>query len=301
MPIMLIRRTCILSLLLAFGAGALAAPPRIISLSPHITELLFAAGAGDRIVGVDDMSDYPPAVAGIARVGEAWALDVEGLLKLKPTLIVIWDSGTPPRRKEELRRLNLQLYVTEQHHRTISQRRCSIWTARRHRDRGSGGGGDAIARIAQAACAGYGRLLRFLPGLDRPHIAVGEHGYRSGVPCDATPHRRSGPWRVPRRVAVPRATPTSYGGRHTGTEGARQTADWGRFGNLRAVRNQHIFTVDPSLIGRMSPRILQGVRDVCDVLDRARNVRRRATDAPLGARLTAVSNKRQWSDDIARR
>jgi hypothetical protein len=67
------------------------------------------------------------------------------------------------------------------------------------------------------------------------------------------------------------------------------------------VRNQHIFTVDPSLIGRMSPRILQGVRDVCDVLDRARNVRRRATDAPLGARLTAVSNKRQWSDDIGRR
>ena len=60
------------------------APPRIISLSPHITELLFAAGAGDRIVGVDDMSDYPPAVAGIARVGEASALDVEGLLKLKP-------------------------------------------------------------------------------------------------------------------------------------------------------------------------------------------------------------------------
>ena len=113
---MMIRRTCILSLLLALGAGALAAPPRIISLSPHITELLFAAGAGDRIVGVDDMSDYPAAVAGIARVGEASALDVEGLLKLKPTLIVLWDSGTPPRRKEELRRLNLQLYVTEQHH-----------------------------------------------------------------------------------------------------------------------------------------------------------------------------------------
>jgi len=44
--------------------------PRIISLSPHITELLFGAGAGDRIVGVDDSSDYPAAVAGIARVGE---------------------------------------------------------------------------------------------------------------------------------------------------------------------------------------------------------------------------------------
>src|SRR3979490_1216635 len=124
---MSIGPTCILNLTLTLGgaavwaggarwAGAADAAPRIVSLSPHITELLFAAGAGDRIVGVDDMSDYPPAVAGIARVGEPSALDVEGLLKLKPTLIVLWDSGTPPRRKEELKRLNLQLYVTEQRH-----------------------------------------------------------------------------------------------------------------------------------------------------------------------------------------
>ena len=118
---MTIRRTWLLSLTLAFGGPAVCAPgaeaaPRIISLSPHITELLFAAGAGDRIVGVDDASDYPPAVAGIARVGEPSALDVEGLLRLKPTLIVLWDSGTPARRKAELQRLNLRLYVTDQHH-----------------------------------------------------------------------------------------------------------------------------------------------------------------------------------------
>jgi len=77
---------------------------------------LFAAGAGNRIVGVDDSSDYPAAVAGIARVGEPAALDVEGLLKLKPTLVVLWDSGTPASRKAELERLKLRLYVTDQHH-----------------------------------------------------------------------------------------------------------------------------------------------------------------------------------------
>jgi iron complex transport system substrate-binding protein len=120
-----IRRTCILSLL-TLGAAAVwggapraaqtvESPPRIVSLSPHITELLFAAGAGDRIVGVDDSSDYPAAVAGIARVGEPAALDVERLLKLKPTVIVLWESGTPARSIAELRRLNLRLYVTDQH------------------------------------------------------------------------------------------------------------------------------------------------------------------------------------------
>jgi iron complex transport system substrate-binding protein len=124
---MAIWRTCMVNMTLALGAAGVCAAaaygadaaktvPRIISLSPHITELLFAAGAGDRIVGVDDSSDYPAAAAGIARVGEPAALDVEGLLKLKPTLIVLWDSGTPASRKAELERLKLRLYVTDQHH-----------------------------------------------------------------------------------------------------------------------------------------------------------------------------------------
>src|SRR5580692_10444790 len=117
---MAIRHTCNSSWALALAASlmlvgairsdAAEAPPRIVSLSPHITELLFAAGAGERIVGVDDASDYPAAVAGIARVGEPSALDVEALLKLKPTLVVLWDSGTPASRKAELERLNLKLY-----------------------------------------------------------------------------------------------------------------------------------------------------------------------------------------------
>ena len=65
---MVIRRACIwcLTLTLVGIAGtrdspAAATPLRIISLSPHITELLFAAGAGAQIVGVDDSSDYPAA------------------------------------------------------------------------------------------------------------------------------------------------------------------------------------------------------------------------------------------------
>src|SRR5271155_2643748 len=118
---MVIRRTCIFTMTLALGGAliwsggpqrvrAADTAPRIISLRPHITELLFAAGAGGGSVGVDDSSDSPPAAAAIARVGEPAALDVEGLLKLKPTLIVLWDSGTPASRMAELRRLNLQLY-----------------------------------------------------------------------------------------------------------------------------------------------------------------------------------------------
>ena len=56
----------------------------------------------------------------------------------------------------------------------------------------------------------------------------------------------------------------------TGADGARQMLEWNRFPNLRAVRSHRIFSVDPSLVGRMAPRILQGVREVCGLLDAAR-------------------------------
>jgi iron complex transport system substrate-binding protein len=285
MPIMMIRRTCILGLILAFGTGAFAAPPRIISLSPHITELLFDAGAGERIVGVDDMSDYPPAVARIARVGEPSALDVEGLLKLKPTLIVLWDSGTPPRRKEELKRLNLQLYVTEQHH--LDDIATTLL------DFGRLAGTETVAAAAasryrsdltqlRSQYAGSPRLRVFFQVWDRPlYTLSGEHVVTEvlslcgadNVFADLTTLAPA----IDREAVLARDPDVILIGA-TGAEGARQAAAWGRFGKLRAARNQHIFTVDPSLIGRMSPRILQGVRDVCGVLDRARDVPRRATD-----------------------
>jgi iron complex transport system substrate-binding protein len=75
----------------------------------------------------------------------------------------------------------------------------------------------------------------------------------------------------------------------SGPDGARQAAEWNRFSNLQAVRNHRVFTVDPSLIGRMAPRILLGVQEVCSSLDRARSA------SPT------VSNKGHWSDDILRR
>jgi ABC-type Fe3+-hydroxamate transport system substrate-binding protein len=56
----------------------------------------------------------------------------------------------------------------------------------------------------------------------------------------------------------------------TGAEGARQVLEWNQYPSLRAVQSHHVFTVDPSLLGRMAPRILQGVREVCGLLDTAR-------------------------------
>src|SRR5580692_10826031 len=50
---------------------------RVVSLAPNLTELLFAAGAGDRVIAADEYSDYPPAAKALPRIGNAYALDLE--------------------------------------------------------------------------------------------------------------------------------------------------------------------------------------------------------------------------------
>jgi iron complex transport system substrate-binding protein len=286
---MAIWRTCVLNFTLilggaiacaaaAHGADAAKTVPRIISLSPHITELLFAAGAGDRIVGVDDSSDYPAAVAGIARVGEPAALDVEGLLKLRPTLIVLWDSGTPASRKAELERLNLRLYITDQHRlddigatllefgRLAGTEAVAAAAARRYRTE---------LKEVRSRYAARSRLRVFYQVWDRPlYTLSGAHVVSEVLSlCGGDNVFADLSTLAPAidKEAVLARNPDVILIAATGAEGRRQTLDWNQFANLRAVRSHHVFTVDPSLVGRMAPRILQGVREVCGLLDAARD------------------------------
>lgn len=90
-----------------------APPQRIVSLAPHITELLFAAGAGPRLVAAVDYSDYPPEAQRLPRLGDATRIDHERLLALQPDLVIAWASGTPARELDTLRRLGVPLYLSE--------------------------------------------------------------------------------------------------------------------------------------------------------------------------------------------
>jgi len=279
-----IWHTCCFGLALALPLGAAATPgsaapdaaPRIVSLSPHITELLFAAGAGGRIVGVDDASDYP-AAASIPHLGEVDALDIEALLKLKPTLVIFWDSGTPSRRRAELERLHLHLYATEQRRLddiagtliefgrlagTLPVAAAAAQEYRRDLDR------------LRARYAGRRRLTVFYQVWDRPLYTLSGKQVVSemlslcggdNVFADLSTLAPA----VDKEAVLARDPDVIVIGA-SGADGARQVRDWGQFSYLRAVQRHHVFTVDPSLVSRMSPRILGGVAAICGLLDRAR-------------------------------
>lgn len=92
----------------------LAAPvQRIVSLAPHATELLFAAGAGDRVVGVSAFSDYPPLARVLPQVSGGVRLDIEQVLALRPDLAVGWSSGNASSDLDALRRLGIPVFIAE--------------------------------------------------------------------------------------------------------------------------------------------------------------------------------------------
>lgn len=86
---------------------------RIISLAPNLTELVFQAGAGDRLIAVVDYSDYPEAALSLPRIGDSFRIDFERLRQLDPDLVLVWSTGNPADMQSRLRDLKFNLLVLE--------------------------------------------------------------------------------------------------------------------------------------------------------------------------------------------
>jgi iron complex transport system substrate-binding protein len=95
----------------AFAAESAAPPKRIISLAPSTTEILFALGLGDRIVGVTTFCDYPEEAKAKAKIGGMSNPSLEAIVGLKPDLVVMTMDGNPQEVEERLRSLKITTYV----------------------------------------------------------------------------------------------------------------------------------------------------------------------------------------------
>ena len=91
----------------------LAAPQRIISLSPHVTELLFSAGAGDKVVAVSESCDYPDAVKQLPKVSGYRGTNVEAVVALRPGVVVAWPGGNRAADIDAIKRFNIPVHTSE--------------------------------------------------------------------------------------------------------------------------------------------------------------------------------------------
>ncbi len=292
MPNRLLFSLCLLAAAAAAQAGIvvrddagrtvrLAAPARrIVSLAPHITENLYAAGAGSHIVGVSAYSDYPAAAKKLPRVGGAASLDLEAILALKPDLVIAWDSGNQAGQLAKLRALGLPLFVS----RPLKVDDIATDIARF----GELAGTSAVAlpearavraRIAElrARYAQRPPVRTFYQIWDRPLITVNGEQLISDVMrlCGADNVFAGLPQLAPTVSieAVLAADPEAIVASGADATRPQWLDGWKRWKDLTAVARGNLFFVPPDLISRPTPRILDGARLLCADMETARGRR----------------------------
>ncbi|UPW19258.1 cobalamin-binding protein [Agarivorans sp. TSD2052] len=90
-----------------------AKPQRIISLAPHLTEQVYALGAGDKLIATVDYADYPEAAKALPRIGNYQYISLESVIALKPDLVLIWQQGNQQHLADKLSALNIAVYVSK--------------------------------------------------------------------------------------------------------------------------------------------------------------------------------------------
>jgi iron complex transport system substrate-binding protein len=248
---------------------------RVITLAPNLTELMFAAGAGERLVATVEFSDFPEPAARLPRIGDAFRFDLERILSLDPDLVIAWQSGNPPAALLRLESLGLRVWRTE------IRRPGDIAALLESMARAMGltGGvpaADAVrkklARLA-ASNAGKPAVSYFYQVSPRPLFTLnGEHLVSRGLElCGAVNVFADEPVLAPQvtREAVLVADPDVLIAPVT-PDGADPLAAWRSWPRLTAVVNDAFILLPADEISRATPRMLDSLETACGLLDETR-------------------------------
>ena len=96
--------------------GLAAAAERVVSTVGGITEIVHALGAGDQLVAVDTTSVYPPSVLSLPKIGYVRALSSEGILSVRPTLVLMSADAGPPQTVAQLRATGVRIAMIDDGH-----------------------------------------------------------------------------------------------------------------------------------------------------------------------------------------
>jgi iron complex transport system substrate-binding protein len=271
--------------LVAGGWAALAVggvpPQRLVTLAPHLTELVYAAGAGERIVGTLDTSDYPPAARQIARVGDVQHIDAERLLLLQPDLILVWADGQPASERALIDRLHIPVLALEEH--ALADVPAEV--ERLGRLLGTQATASAAAAQLRADLSALrarysheAKLRVFWQVWSAPLYTLGGHHVATEMlqVCGADnvfADQTASAVAVDEEAVIARHPDVLV---LTGTEA--ENADWVRRWNahvpLPALRPGAVVRLHPDLVNRMGPRLVEGTRQLCEGLAAVRAQRR---------------------------
>ena len=253
---------------------------RIVSLAPSLTELIYAAGAFEKLVGVAEYSDFPPAAKELPIIGRFDILDIERIVQLNPDLVVAWQSGNPRTSVNRLRKLGLAVYIAEPK---------SLASIPFHIERLALLAGTKLS--AEETVNSFRHKLEalndqfshqspvttFYQVWDVPLITAGGNELIDDIIrlCGGrnvfANIKRVAP-KVSREAVLER-NPEVIIASGMDIERPEWLDDWLRWPSVNAVANNNLFFVPPELVQRHTPRALLGAAQICSQLDQARQSR----------------------------
>ena len=253
---------------------------RIVTLAPHAAESLYAAGAGDKLVGTVDYSDYPPAAKKVPRVGGYSRVDLEAVAALKPDLVLAWESGNDMTQVDKLKALGLTVYVSQPN--TIDN------IANQLERVGQLAGTESVANAVadrfrkrleslRAANAGKPKVRVFYQIWKTPLMTVGgpqiiSDAIRICGGENVFGHLKQMAPNVSVK-AVLEADPEAIVATGMGDARPEWLHDWDPWTRMTAVKRHNLFHINPDIMQRHTPRILDGTEKLCAHLDVARSHR----------------------------
>jgi vitamin B12 transport system substrate-binding protein len=253
---------------------------RIIALSPHSVELLYALGIGDRILAATDYADYPEQAKKIERVGGYHGVLAERILELQPDLIVAWEGGNKKDDLDKLESLDLPVYRTETKNLrdiateittlgalTGTQKQASLLVNKFHQDLDSlieqnkskekvsffyQLWSSPIRTISQGSwinemltiCGGQNIINT--PEVDYPQISLETILLNE-----------------PMAIIIPSA--------HGHDNGELSGLKWTDWPEIPAVKNNHIYRINGDILHRFSLRVVEATQQICSTFDKVRS------------------------------
>jgi iron complex transport system substrate-binding protein len=245
---------------------------RLVTLSPNLAELVYAAGAGDALLATVEYSEYPEAAARLPRVGDAFRLDIEGIVAQRPDLVLAWDSGTPRGAVEQLLSLGIAVWSIEiREPRQIAAVLTDIGRATASSGTADRLAGQFLQRLEALAAryAGVPTLDYFYQVDARPLFTInGEHLISQGLALCGGRNIFDDEPALAFQVAhesVIVADPDALLAPSL-ADGADPLSAWREWPGMRAVENSAMFTLDADRISQATPRWLESIESACTLL-----------------------------------
>jgi len=256
----------------------LSAPAkRIVSLAPHLTELAFAAGAGNRVVAVSTASNWPPIARTLPKVSDDRGVDFELLMKRKPDLVLLWKSGTPVQTIARIQALGIPVWQSEPgNFEQVAANIEGIGVLA-----GSPAKAKRVADVLRAQVrqlkaqqVGKAPVRVFYQVWSQPLMTLNRQHFISSLIglCGGENIFAQADLLVPTVTmeSVVAANPEVILSAQDSEQERVDFSMWKKFPQLAVTRNNGFVTIEGNLLSRPTPRALLAVSQLCTALDRVR-------------------------------